>query len=65
MSRWSETAALLTGVALLGVVAGCRERARQGDEGVRTKQAIEKFIDFGMSNESYDFGTKETKAPPA
>ena len=45
--------------------SACRERERKGDEGVRVKEAIEKFIDFGMSNENYDHGKRELRAPPA
>jgi hypothetical protein len=45
--------------------AGCRERAHQGDEGSKVKEAVEKFIDFGMSNERYDHGKQVERLPPA
>jgi hypothetical protein len=53
--------------AVLTVVwgAACRERAHQGDEGVRVKEAVEKFIDFGMSNENYNHGKREAREQPA
>lgn len=53
---------LLAGGTLAG---GCRERERQGDEGSKVKEAVEKFIDFGMSNENYDHGKRAAHSPPA
>ena len=51
----------------LAVVAGpaCRERERKGNEGAQVKEAVEKFLDFGMSNENYDHGKRELRDPPA
>lgn len=45
--------------------AGCRERERKGDEGVRVKAAVEKFLDFGMSNENYNHGKRDKRDAPA
>jgi hypothetical protein len=56
--------ALLGALALLVSSAACRDRGL-GEEGARTKEAFEKFIDFGMSNERYDLGRRETRGPPA
>jgi hypothetical protein len=55
-------------VALVGLGApACqgRERERQGDEGTKVKEAVEKFLDFGMSNENYDHGKRERREAPA
>ena len=53
-------------VALV-VLAGpaCRERERTGKEGAQVKEAVEKFLDFGMSNENYDHGKRERREAPA
>lgn len=59
---WLLAAALATVCA-----PGCRdrERERKGEEGVQVKEAVEKFLDFGMSNERYNHGKRELKEPPA
>ncbi len=51
--------------AVLLAGSACRERERRGDEGVRVKEAVEKFIDFGMSNENYNHGKREKREQPA
>lgn len=55
-------------VALVGLAPpAChdRERERKGDEGTKVKEAIEKFLDFGMSNENYDHGKREKREAAA
>ena len=51
-------------LALLVGAAACRDKGL-GEEGARTKEAFEKFIDFGMSNENYDHGKREKREAPA
>jgi hypothetical protein len=58
-------APLLAVAVSLAVGPACRERERSGNEGAQVKEAVEKFIDFGMSNENYDHGKREARAAAA
>ena len=56
---------LLAAALALASAPACRERERTGNEGAQVKEAVEKFIDFGMSNERYDHGKREARAAAA
>ena len=61
-----QVMARLLAVALALVAGpGCRERERSGNEGKQVKEAVEKFLDFGMSNENYDHGKRGARDAPA
>jgi hypothetical protein len=52
-------------IVLAGAACRDRERERTGNEGTQVKEAVEKFLDFGMSNENYDHGKREKREAAA
>ena len=65
---WSaRPAAWLLAALTAAGAAGCedRQRERKGEEGAQVKEAVEKFLDFGMSNERYQHGKRELRGAPA
>jgi hypothetical protein len=63
----AAAARLLALVLVVVAGPGCRgrERERTGNEGAQVKEAVEKFLDFGMSNENYDHGKREKREAAA